>query len=201
MDIGPKQNQGQKKASAKTEQSSESLMLAYATGNADAFAQLYNLHKGPLFRFLLRQGMNTARADEMFQDIWLKIINGRSSYKVTARFQTWLYSIARNLIIDEYRKEGKTESVEFEDGISEKTNDSPILNNPEEGIDRKTKQQHLLNSVKALPFEQRQAFLFRYEAGMTNQDIAEITGTNLETAKSRVRYAIAQLKLKLGGSQ
>ncbi len=201
MDIGPKQNQGQNKATTKVEQSSESLMLAYATGNADAFTQLYNLHKGPLFRFLLRQGINTARADEMFQDIWLKIINGRSSYKATARFQTWLYSIARNLIIDEYRKEGKTESVEFEDGISEKTNDSSILNNPEESIDRKTRQQHLLNSVKALPFEQRQAFLFRYEAGMTNQDIAEITGTNLETAKSRIRYAIAQLKLKLGGSQ
>ncbi len=201
MDIGPEQNQGQNKASTKAEQSSESLMLAYATGNADAFTQLYNLHKGPLFRFLLRQGMNTARADEMFQDIWLKIINGRSSYKVTARFQTWLYSIARNLIIDEYRKEGKTESVEFEEGISEKTNDSPLLNNPEEGIDQKTRQQHLLNSVKSLPFEQRQAFLFRYEAGMTNQDIAEITGTNLQTAKSRVRYAIAQLKLKLGASQ
>jgi len=201
MDIGPKQNQGQNKASTKAEQSSESLMLAYTKGNADAFTQLYNLHKGPLFRFLLRQGINTARADEMFQDIWLKIINGRSSYKVTARFQTWLYSIARNLIIDEYRKEGKAKSVEFEDGISDKSNDSPILNNPEEGIDQKTKQQHLLNSVKALPFEQRQAFLFRYEAGMTNQDIAEITGTNLETAKSRVRYAIAQLKLKLGGSQ
>jgi len=201
MDISSKEKNSLIRATEKAEQSSESLMLAYAAGNADAFTQLYHLHKGPLFRFLLRQGISSARADEMFQDIWLKIINGRSSYKVTARFQTWLYSIARNLIIDEYRKEGKMESIEFEDAATDKSGASPVSHNPEESIDQKTRQQHLLKSVEALPFEQRQAFLFRFEAGMTNQDIAEITGTNLETAKSRVRYAIAQLKLKLGGSQ
>ena len=201
MDISSKEKDSLTMTTDTDEQSSEALMLAYADGNAEAFTQLYNLHKGSLFRFLLRQGITSARADEMFQDIWLKIINGKSRYKVTARFQTWLYSIARNLIIDEYRKEGKMESIEFEDAVTDKSDTSPVMNNPEEGIDQKTKQQHLLKSVEALPFEQRQAFLFRYEAGMTNQDIAEITGTNLETAKSRVRYAVAQLKLKLGGSQ
>jgi len=183
------------------QQTSEALMLAYAGGNADAFTVLYNLHKAPLFRFLLRQGITRARADEMFQDIWLKVINARNSYKSTARFQTWLYTIARNLVIDEYRREGKIESIDFEEGVTEKISHPLEENSPEAGIDNGNKQKRLLKSVQGLPFEQRQAFLFRYEAGMNNEDIAQITGTSMETAKSRVRYAIKQLKLKLGGSQ
>jgi len=181
--------------------SSESLMLAYAAGDADAFTQLYNLHKGPLFRFILRQGATKARADEVFQEIWLKIIKARESYQSSARFQTWLYTIARNHMIDEFRKEGKAELTEFTESHNLELTEEIKYLSSEDSVDKERQQQHLLSSVKALPFEQRQAFLLRYEAGMNSADIAEITGTNQETAKSRVRYAIKQLRIKLGGSQ
>jgi len=177
--------------------SSETLMLAYAAGDMNAFTQLYKIHKGPLFRFLLRQGMISSRAEEMFQEIWLKVIKASANYQTTARFQTWLYSIARNHLIDEYRRDGKADIIEFVDEQVENTHSSSA----EDYIDYSRQHQKLLTSITELPFEQRQAFLLRFEAGMNSESIAKVTGTNLETAKSRVRYAINQLRIKLGGSQ
>ena len=176
--------------------SSEALMLDYAKGNAAAFSQLYALHKGPLFRFLLRQGMQNGQADEVFQEIWLKVIKARESYQSSARFQTWLYSIARNHLIDEFRKKATAVVTEYQESLTEDLSSKTV----EDSLDDESKKQRLLAKVKALPFEQREAFLLKHEAGMNNEDIAIVTGTNAETAKSRVRYAINQLKKQLGGS-
>jgi RNA polymerase sigma-70 factor (ECF subfamily) len=177
--------------------SSEALMLDYAKGNAAAFSKLYTLHKGPLFRFLLRQGLQNGQADEIFQEIWLKVIKARESYQSSARFQTWLYSIARNHLIDEFRKKGIAVVTEYKESLTEDIHTKTV----EDSLDYASKKQRLLTKVKALPFEQREAFLLKHEAGMNNEDIAIVTGTNTETAKSRVRYATNQLKKQLGGSQ
>jgi len=176
--------------------SSEALMLAYAKGSADAFTKLYVLHKAPLFRFLLRQGIQNGRTDEVFQEIWLKVIKARDSYQSTARFQTWLYSIARNHLIDEFRKQGKTVEIELQESLTEDLRSKTV----EDSIDYDSKKQQLIANIKVLPFEQREAFLLKHEAGMNNEDIAIVTGTTAETAKSRVRYAMNQLKKQLGGS-
>ncbi|PCJ45469.1 MAG: RNA polymerase subunit sigma [Gammaproteobacteria bacterium] len=175
---------------------SEDLMLDYAQGNVAAFTQLYALHKAPLFRFILRQGIHREKVDELFQEIWLKVIKARESYQTTARFQTWFYSIARNHLIDDYRKQGHFIATELEEELHEDINSPDI----EDVIDWARKKEHLLAEVTALPFEQREAFLLKHEAGMNNEDIALVTGTNKETAKSRIRYAMNQLKKQLGGS-
>ncbi len=177
------------------QKTSESLMLAYAAGDALAFTQLYNLHKAPLFRYLLRQGFPSSRADELFQEIWLKVINSRQRYQQTAKFQTWLYTIARNHLIDEYRRKGIDEFTEYVDELTEdQSNDST-----ETIIDKERSKTDIINHVRRLPFEQRQAFLLKYDAGMNNEDIANITGTNQETAKSRVRYALNYIRKQMGG--
>ena len=67
----------------------EALMLRYGAGDADAFARLYARHKGPLYRYLLRQCSQPAMAEELFQDVWLKLIAAWSSYVVRAEFTTW----------------------------------------------------------------------------------------------------------------
>ena len=78
-------------------------MMSYGAGDADAFEILYQRYKTPLYRFVLRQcGQQTV--DELFQDIWLKVIKSRFHYQVQASFKTWLYHLARNRIIDQYRK-------------------------------------------------------------------------------------------------
>lgn len=73
----------------------ETLMLRYRDGNTQAFARLYARHKGPLYRYLLRQCGMPAVAEELFQDIWLKLIAARAGYTVQARFTTYLYRLAR----------------------------------------------------------------------------------------------------------
>ena len=132
--------------------SSESLMLAYASGDVEAFNELYELHKGPLFRFLLRQGVSSTRADEMFQEIWLKVINARDNYQSSARFQTWLYTIARNHSIDEFRRESNQQVIAIEDQEIALEDSS----GPEDIVEKDRQKKHLLKSVSLLPFEQRQ---------------------------------------------
>src|SRR5436190_18395294 len=82
----------------------EDLMLAYRDGNAAAFDQLYRRHKGPLYRYLLRQCRDAAAAEELFQDVWMNLVRARAGYTVTARFSTYLYRLAHNRLIDHYRR-------------------------------------------------------------------------------------------------
>jgi RNA polymerase sigma-70 factor (ECF subfamily) len=182
-------------AHIKNNPSSELLMLEYAKGDSNAFTELYEMHKGPLYRFIIRQGISSVRAEELFQEIWLKVINARNSYKATARFQTWLYRIARNHLIDEFRKTTHNISTEPLNEQVEVLN-SNVLDSLET-LHSQRQQKRLVASVEALPLVQREAFLLRYEAGMSISDIAIITDTNLETAKSRVRYAVKQLRKNL----
>ncbi|HEX6944875.1 MAG TPA: sigma factor, partial [Casimicrobiaceae bacterium] len=72
----------------------EDLMLAYAAGDAAAFDALYARHKGPLYRYLLRHLRERSLADELYQDVWMRVVNGRAGYAPTAKFTTWLYTLA-----------------------------------------------------------------------------------------------------------
>ena len=73
----------------------EQLMIAYRNGEAAAFETLYARHKGPLFRFVLRSVKARAEAEELFHDVWLRVIEARDRYTPSARFTTWLYTIAQ----------------------------------------------------------------------------------------------------------
>ena len=77
----------------------EALMLSYGKGCQAAFAELYGRHKGPMYRYVCRQlgAKHQAKAQELFQEIWLRVIDNRVSYTVEAKFSTWLYRIAHNL--------------------------------------------------------------------------------------------------------
>src|SRR6202000_1117238 len=81
------------------------LMLAWAGGDAAAFTELYGLHKGPLYRFLLKTVKDRAAADELFQETWSGVSAARQRYRAEAKFSTWLLQIAHNLAIDSFRKQ------------------------------------------------------------------------------------------------
>src|SRR5258708_19608721 len=86
----------------------EELMLAYRGGDARAFETLYTRHHTRLFRFVLRSIKVRAVAEELYQEIWMRLIEARASYSPKARFTTWLYTIAHHRLVDHWRNRGLT---------------------------------------------------------------------------------------------
>src|SRR4051794_334243 len=87
-------------------ESDEQLMLAYARGDAAAFEVLYSRHKGPLYRFVLRSVKARGEAEELFQEIWMRVVEAASRYAPQAKFTTWLYTVAHNRLVDHWRAKG-----------------------------------------------------------------------------------------------
>ena len=177
--------------------SDEQLMNRYRDGDARAFEVLYTRHKGPLYRYLLRQCGVPAVAEELFQDVWTKLIRARERYEVRAKFTTYLYHLAHNRLIDHYRRAKTGVPISYgddpDDLLIERVADTEARQ-PENELDRRRQTQRLLAMLAELPEAQREAFLLREESGMSLEEIAEATGVTRETAKSRLRYALAKLR-------
>ena len=176
------------------EASDEQLMLAYAGGDAAAFETLYARHKGPLYRFVLRSVKGAAEADELFQDVWMRVVEARARYEPRAKFRTWLYTIAHNRFVDHWRSKGLTVvPLENDDGTTVDVPAGPSAE-PHRRAEARQSVSRLLDAIAALPAAQREAFLLHEEGGLTVAEIAATTGTNEEAAKSRLRYAMNKLR-------
>jgi RNA polymerase sigma factor (sigma-70 family) len=177
----------------------EELMQRYGAGDAAAFEALYRRHRGPLYRFFLRQAGHAGAAEELFQDVWMKVIDSRGRYEVRARFTTWLYTIAHHRLVDHYRAQGRAawlDGAESE-AVLEELPDGALA--VEVRLDHKRAVERILSVLGELPDVQREAFLLQHESGLSLEEIAEATGVGRETAKSRLRYAIAKLRASLDG--
>ncbi len=179
-----------------TPDTDEALMLRYRDGDADAFAMLYNRHKGALYRYFMRQCQAPALAEELFQDVWLSLIHARERYTVQAKFTTYLFCLAHHRLIDYYRRQSHISAAAWDDGAGPAVEELPMdaRQEPENQVHARAQVTRLLDLIRTLPKAQREAFLLREEAGMSLEDIAEVTGVDQETAKSRLRYAIARLR-------
>ncbi len=177
--------------------SDEELMLAYAAGDVAAFENLYLRHKGAVYRYMLNLCRNEAVAEELYQEVWMKLIKARENYQIKAKFTTYLYKLAHNQFIDHYRKQNvrivEDQSVEIDDIESVQSS----KNNPEKQTQTNQTINKLRDLLDALPNEQREVFLLREEAGMSVPEIAETLSINHEAAKSRLRYAISKLRTGL----
>jgi len=177
------------------ERSDEALMLAFAKQDASAFETLYARHKDALYRYFLRHINNQATCQELFQDLWMKVINAKENYQVTAKFKTWLYTLAHNRLVDWYRR-NNLESQAFIENTDEPV-DGTIEWNPEDELQTKRLSTQLKSAIAKLPFEQREVFLLHQEALLTLPQIAEMQQLGIEKIKSRYRYAINKLRLTL----
>ncbi len=170
-------------------------MLCYRDGDAGAFDVLYGRHRGGVYRYFLRQCRSAAIAEELFQDVWTNLIRARAAYTVQAKFSTYLYRLAHNRLVDHYRQHqaGAGGGAEEDCDVLESIADDRVQP-AEQALDLKQQAAHLLALITALPQEQREAFLLQQEGGLTVEEIASASGVTRETAKSRLRYALAKLR-------
>ena len=186
----------------------EQLMQAYATGHADAFEMLYERHQMRLWRYIFRSVGDNATADDLTQDVWLRVARQAPAYqprsgapgRSVARFTTWLFTLARNRVIDHLR--GARPSVSLDEPQDDErtladTLAAPSGFGPVRQIENRQQAAQLLAALEALPPAQRDAFLLQAEGEMSVLEIAAATGVGPETAKSRLRYARTALRRAL----
>lgn len=185
--------------------SDEQLMMAYVDGNNASFEILYLRHESAMLSFIRRTLGQTlsAQAEEVYQDVWLRIINARTAYVSPedggASWKTWAFTIAHNAAVDRCRAQNKYISIEPAD-----EHDDPMewiqatLNMTHPSAEDSTFWQaagaQLLECIESLPAEQRAAFLLHHEEDNSIETMAQTLNTPFETIKSRLRYAMQKLR-------
>jgi RNA polymerase sigma-70 factor (ECF subfamily) len=180
---------------SRAEASDETLMLAYAGGDVPAFEALYARHRSRLYRFLLRQLRDGALADELFQDVWQRVIAARAGWTPDAPFGTWLYRIAHNRLNDHWR--ASRHRPPAPDDADQRAARVPDPDTPERHLSEFEQRRQLQLALDELPDEQRVVLLLRLEQELTLEAIGAITGVGRETVKSRLRYAMDKLRARL----
>lgn len=187
--------------SASAEPGDAELLRRYRAGDAASFTQLYERHRLGLFRFLVGLCGDHGVAEEVFQDTWMSLIRSEALQREAAvLFKTWLYQIARNRLIDHWRKQGKRQRRE--ESFDEQVHDQPGAEpDPERQLSLSQDQARIQAALADLPAEQREVFLLRAHGELELHEIAELTRTPAETVKSRLRYAMHKLRRLLGTAE
>jgi RNA polymerase sigma-70 factor (ECF subfamily) len=178
-------------------------MQRFARGDAGAFEVLYDRHHMGTWRFIFRSVRIQAVADDLLQDVWFSVARSAASYVPSAKFRTWLFTMAHNRVVDYARANKNTLSLDGQSGAGD--GPSPLSDyvpelfansgfGPMQQLQSKEQALSLLQAIEQLPTEQREAFLLQVEAEMSVTEIAEATGVSFETAKSRLRYARTRLR-------
>ncbi|MCB9638609.1 MAG: RNA polymerase sigma factor [Myxococcales bacterium] len=190
------------------ETTDEDLMLDYAQGDAQAFQHLYERHRKPVFNFILRSVHSMELAEELMQDVFMRVIQNAQSYTKQAKFTTWLYTIARNICIDSYRRQkhrvmlslhqsGKGRAEEEGPTLEQSLEDAEARERSEDKAFFREVHQSLEIGLDGLPPEQREVFLLREVSNLSYKEIADVVGTLENTVKSRMRYALEHLRRHL----
>ena len=189
-----------------TDRSDEQLMLAFRMGEAHAFELLVRRHRAPVFNFIYRFTGHRPKAEDLLQESWLRVIRRAQEYEPKARFLPWLYTIARNLCVDQVRKEAYRAAESLDGPAKEdgEENVRPLVDLVADSRAMPDRAAHnirlrplLEQAIMSLPTEQREVFVLREYSGVQFKEIAAVTGVSENTVKSRMRYALEALRKKL----
>jgi RNA polymerase sigma-70 factor (ECF subfamily) len=180
-------------------------MIRFQSGDRSAFTLLVRRHQTPLYNFALRQLRSGPLAEEVVQDAFVRVVHNAAEFKHEARFSTWLYTIARNLCIDQMRKRALRRHPSLDEPKRAEEADGPTLGdqtadaraNVERAAGSTEIRERVVAAIDTLPDDQREVFLMREVSNLPFKEIAEIVGVSENTVKSRMRYALERLQAAL----
>jgi RNA polymerase sigma-70 factor (ECF subfamily) len=184
----------------------EALMAAYQKGDLAAFGELVARHEKRLWNFLRRFVRDKATAEDLLQEVFLRVVKSAADWQPSAKVSTWLFTIARNLCTDQARRaefrqaESLDQTKTGEEGSGLRRIDRIAANSDDA---EKAAMGHEIASlvdraVAELPVDQREVFLMREVMDMSFAEIAAQVGASEPTVKSRMRYALQRLRASLG---
>jgi RNA polymerase sigma-70 factor (ECF subfamily) len=184
-----------------------SLLKRYEAGDHQAFEELFRRYRQPLYRFILRFLRDEDASRDALQDVFVKLLRDPGRFEARSRFSTWLHAVARNLCLDLLRKRRLRNHPSLSeplDGSGRPTGGPPLVERiaaeqPPTDLEagRRPLRLQLLVAIRSIPAEQRQVFLLRELAGLGFAEIARELQIPTNTAKSRMRYALINLRRAL----
>jgi RNA polymerase sigma-70 factor (ECF subfamily) len=177
------------------------LMHADARGEMRAFETLYSRHRGALYRYLMRQTRDGEIANDLFQEVWSRVVLNRARYEPRAKFRTFLFTLAHNCFIDHCRRtRARPVAMGIEDADAADLLPADAELRPDRELERREGTRRYHAALATLPPEQRDVYLLHEESELSLEEIARVTGVGTETAKSRLRYAVGKLKAALAAA-
>lgn len=168
----------------------------YRKGDVNALGLLVEHFRRPLYAYILNMIQGRGDAEEIFQETWLRAIRNMDRYR-ERNFIGWLFRIARNLFIDRVRR-ARHEADPSRPGSGPDTPLAERIPDPQPSPDRQAADRDLGTRIRQalaeLPEDQREVFLLRSEADLPFKEIARLQGTSLNTALSRMHYALQKLR-------
>src|ERR1039458_589290 len=176
--------------------SDEDLISQYLLGNEMCLKMLINRHKSKIFSSIYLLVKDRALAEDIFQDAFVKVINTlrRGSYQEEGKFLQWVIRIARNLVIDHFRKLSKLPVISDSEGNDVFSYISIADENREDEIMREQSHDRVRQLIQQLPEEQKEVLILRHYANLSFKEIADLTGVSINTALGRMRYALTNMR-------
>ncbi len=174
----------------------DELIRGLQAGRPEAFERLVREYGDRIYRFVKRLAGERS-AEDLTQEVFIRVHRSIESYRPEGRFESWLFTIANNLCIDQGRRRKPEASLSDVDQDLEPERFASDAREPLEDLEAEERRRAILKAVERLPFDQRQVFLLREEAGLSFREIAELTGCPLNTALGRMHYAMEALRKSL----
>jgi RNA polymerase sigma-70 factor (ECF subfamily) len=178
------------------------LMLRVQRGDRDAFTELVGKYQQPIYNFILRTVRDEAEAEDLAQTTFVQVWKSAKRYRVRARFSTWLYTIARNLCLNEIRRRSRHPVDSLDGNQTEEERASPQLEDrsapqPVGEVLHGELERKLAEALSALPENQRTAILLCQQEDLSYEEIAAVLGCSLSATKSLIFRGRERLKARL----
>ncbi len=201
--LRPGRAEAERRVPARDPRADEDLMLALKHGDEAAFAELMRRHRGPIVNYVNRLITDRDRAEDLAQEVFLRVYRHAGTYRVTARFTTWLYTIASNLGKNELRNRARRRNVSVEDAPRELQQEDYHLGTredllaPDRVADLNDRQRKVRLAIGSLPDHFRMMLVLRDIEGFAYEEIASMLDLPLGTVKSRINRARLEFKRRV----